>query len=383
MDHFINYGSQWIDQNDIQEVVATLTSNYLTQGPKILEFENAICRYTGAKYSVAVSNATAGLQLAVQSLKIVNGAEGITSPNTFVASSNSLIYNGLKPVFADIDPESYNIDPEKIEERITDKTRVLIPVHFAGRPSNMREIKKIASNKGLYIIEDAAHAIGSQYADGRKVGTCCYSDLTVFSFHPVKTVTTGEGGVVTTNNKELYERLLLLRSHGITKDPDFLSMNPGPWYYEMQDLGYNYRMTDLQAALGLSQLSKLDEYKKRRIEIIEQYNRAFSYVTWIKTPLNDNEKACFHLYVVKIDFERIGTSRAEVMIKLRRKKIGTQVHYIPVHTQPYYQKMYNYKWGDYPKAEEYYSQALSLPLYPRMSEEDVNYVIDEICGLAE
>jgi UDP-4-amino-4,6-dideoxy-N-acetyl-beta-L-altrosamine transaminase len=389
---FLNYGKQWINDVDIQAVVDVLKSDYLTQGPKIKEFEDKICEMTGAKYCVVVANGTAALHLAVAALKIENGSEGITSPNTFIATSNSLIYSGLKPIFADIDNKTYCIDPEKIKGKITENTRLIIPVHFAGQPCDMKKIHQIANHDArakshkLFIIEDASHAIGSQYADGSYVGNCKYSDMTTFSFHPVKTITTGEGGAITTNNRELYERLLLLRNHGITKDNSKFSIEHSklgePWYYEMQELGFNYRMTDMQAALGLSQIKRLTEFKQRRREIVAYYNQSFKDIDWLRIPYEaENLCSCFHLYVIQIDFEKIGKTRKEVMKYLLNKKIGTQVHYIPVHTQPYYQQNYGYKWGDYPISEEYYEKALSIPIYPKMTDEDVKYVIENILEL--
>ena len=378
MSDFIGYGKQWIDQDDIDSVVGVLKSDYLTQGPAVEQFEKNICDYTGAKFCVAVSNATAALHIAVKALKINKGMEGITTPNTFVASSNCLIYNNLKPVFADIETDSYNINPDEIKKQITDKTQIIIPVHFAGRPCKMDNIKKTADKNNLFIIEDASHSIGSEYSDGSKVGNCRFSDMTVFSFHPVKTMTTGEGGAVTTNNKNLFEKLLLFRSHGITRDENKISENPGPWYYEMQELGFNYRITDIQAALGISQLNKVDDFKKRRIEIIKKYNNAFSRLDWLKIPLKDTGTTCFHLYVVQIDFDKIGKLRKDVMTELRNKNIGTQVHYIPVHLQPYYRNNYGYKNGDFPVVEKYYSRTLSLPLYPRMNDSEVEYIISNV-----
>jgi UDP-4-amino-4,6-dideoxy-N-acetyl-beta-L-altrosamine transaminase len=378
---FISYGKQWIDENDIQAVVDTLNSDYLTQGPAVGNFEKSICDYTGAKYCVAVCNATAALHIAVAALEIKNGMEGITSPNTFVASSNCLIYNNLKPVFADIEKDSFNIDPLEIKKKITEKTEVLIPVHFAGRPCKMDAIKKIADDNNLSIIEDAAHAIGSNYPDGSKVGNCKYSDMTIFSFHPVKTMTTGEGGAITTNSKELYEKLFMLRSHGITKEAGKLSENHGPWYYEMQSLGYNFRITDIQAALGTSQLSRLDFFKKRRSEIIAKYNVAFADISPLKTPMKDNSDSCFHLYIIRVDFSKLNQTRGELMNSLRERNIGTQVLYIPVHTQPYYRTTFGYKCGDYPVAEQYYNDSLALPLYPKMSDDQVDYVIANIMEL--
>ena len=381
MNNFIGYGKQLIEQDDIDSVINVLRSDYLTQGPAVEKFENEICNYTGAKYCVAVSNATAALHIAVKALNIDLYMEGITTPNTFVASSNCLIYNNLKPVFADIDKDSYNINADEIKNRITDKTKVVIPVHFAGRTCNMEKIQKIAEEKELFIIEDASHAIGSNYCDGSKVGNCKYSNMTVFSFHPVKTMTTGEGGAVTTNNKELYENLKMLRSHGITRDEEKISENPGIWYYEMQTIGFNYRMTDIQAALGVSQLKKIDYFKSRRIKIINKYESAFSEIDWLKIPQNDDGKTCFHLYVVQIDFKKIKKTRNAVMKELRSKNIGTQVHYIPIHLQPYYKNTYNYKHGDYPVAEDYYTKTLSLPLYPGMSDRDIDYVINAVKNL--
>lgn len=375
----IGYGHQYIDDSDIEAVVNVLKSDYLTQGPSVSAFEKKICEITGAKYCVSVSNATAGLHIAVAALELGENAEGITSPNTFLASSNCMVYNNVKPVFADIDPVSYNIDPKEIEKHISSKTKLLIPVHFAGLPCKMEEISAIAKKNNLHVIEDAAHAIGSQYADGSYVGNCKYSDMTVFSFHPVKTITTAEGGAVTTNSDELYQKLCMLRSHGVTKDEGVLTKNPRPWYYEMHSLGFNYRMTDMQAALGVSQLNKLDFFKKRRREVIAMYNKAFADMRYLKTPYEpENVCSCFHLYVTQIDFESLGKSRAQVMKELRDRGIGTQVHYIPVPTQPYYKKTFGYKDGDYPVAEKYYEQELSLPLYPGLSDDDIQSVINAI-----
>lgn len=375
----IGYGHQYIDDSDIEAVVKVLKSDYLTQGPSVTQFEKKICDITGAKYCVSVSNATAGLHIAVAALELEEGSEGITTPNTFLASSNCMVYNNVKPVFADINPVSYNIDPTEIETHITGKTKLLVPVHFAGLPCEMDKISEIVKKYNLHVIEDAAHAIGSQYADGSYVGNCKYSDMTVFSFHPVKTITTGEGGAVTTNDEKLYQKLCMFRSHGTTKDEKLLTKNPGSWYYEMQSLGFNYRMTDMQAALGCSQLAKLDWFKKRRREVVAAYNNAFAGMKYLKTPTEPKEvSSCFHLYAVQIDFAALGKSRTQVMQELRDKGIGTQVHYIPVPTQPFYKETYGYKNGDYPVAEKYYEQELSLPLYPGLSDEDVNSVIKAV-----
>jgi len=383
MNKFIPYGRQWIDEADKKAVESVLDSDYLTQGPVIGEFEAAIRAVTGAKYCVAVSNATQGLHIAVTALEIDAGSEGITTPNTFIASANCLIFNSLIPVFADIDPETYNISPSNIEEKITEKTKVLIPVDFAGQAVDIDSIKKIADKYHLYIIEDAAHAIGSNYADGKPVGCCHKSDITVFSFHPVKTITCGEGGAITTNSEDIYRKLLILRTIGITKDEKELSINPGPWYYEMKYLSGNNRMTDIQAALGCSQLSKLTFFKQRRREIVNKHNRAFQNIPNIKIPYEEkNINSCFHLYVLQIDFDKIGKTRKQVMDELKQKGVGTQVHYIPVNSQPYYIKKYgDFFPRDYPVTEFYYQRCLSIPLYPKMSDEDVEYVDKTIISI--
>ncbi len=379
MDAFIPYGRQWISDEDIQEVERVLRSDFLTQGPDIKKFEDKLCDLTGAKYCVAVANGTAALHLAVAALKIDQHAEGITSPNTFAASANCMLYNGIVPRFADIDPETYNIDPTQISNILNERTRLIIPVHFAGLPAEMERISSIAREHDLYVIEDAAHAIGSQYPDGTYVGNCKYSDMTTFSFHPVKTITTGEGGAITTNSAELYEQLIVIRSHGITKDEAKLSGNPGPWYYEMQDLGYNYRLTDMQAALGSSQLTRLLEFKQRRRQIVKSYSEAFKNIPWLTTPQEPEDvSSCFHLYVLRIDFSKLGSSRRQVMQQLLSHGIGTQVHYIPVNHLPYYQEINH---DPTPFDDAYYEQCLSIPLYPGMGDSDVNHVIASILDL--
>lgn len=384
MTEFLSYGKQWIEEDDIQSVQAALISDFLTQGPKIADFEQAISKYTESRYCVAVANGTAALHLAVAALKIEPGMEGITSTNSFTASSNAMIYNGLRPLFADIDAKTYLLDPASLETKISPKTRLFLPVHFAGQPVDMKQLNDLAKRDNFFIIEDAAHAIGSRYHDRSPVGNCKYSDMTIFSFHPVKTITTGEGGAITTNDQKLYERLLLLRNHGITRESRKLSSNPGPWFYEMQVLGYNYRLTDLQAALGLSQLKKLERFVQRRREIVNRYNTAFSSAGWITIPFEQKEVfSAFHLYVLKINFNSINKTRTQVIDLLKSKNIGTQVHYIPIHTHPYYREKYHYQWGDFPVAEQYYEQALSIPLYPKLMDDQIQYVIDTILGLPD
>jgi len=382
-DSFLNYGSQWIDEEDIREVVQVLRSDFITQGPRIEAFEKSLSDYVGSKYAVAVSNGTAALHLAVKALDIAGTKEGLTSPNTFVASSNCFIYNGLEPNFADIDERTYNLSPVEIKKRISAKTRVLVPVHFGGQPAEMDKICEIAARNNIFLIEDASHALGSRYEDGCRVGCCSFSTMTTFSFHPIKTITTGEGGAITTNDKDIYEKLLMLRNHGITKSGSkWMNRNSdllGPWYYEMQELGYNYRMTDIQAGLGSSQLRRCDGFVKRRKEIADRYRQAFNDVEWMTIPSErPGTVSAYHLYVIKIDFEIIRKTREEVISDLKTAGIHAQVHYIPVHLQPYYAKNYGFKPGDFPKAEKYYQQCLSIPLYPKMRDAEVDRVIRSV-----
>jgi UDP-4-amino-4,6-dideoxy-N-acetyl-beta-L-altrosamine transaminase len=377
------YGKQWIDDEDIREVVRVLKSDFLTQGPRIDAFERSLSDYVGSKYAVAVSSGTAALHLAVKALGITGTKQGITSPNTFVASANCLVYNGLEPNFADIDERTYNLSPVEIEKRIGAKTGVIVPVHFGGQPAEMERISEIAARNSIYIIEDASHALGSRYENGRRVGCCCFSHMTTFSFHPVKTITTGEGGAVTTNDKDTYEKLSTLRNHGITKAHSKFtnrdSVPKGPWYYEMQELGFNYRMTDIQAGLGSSQLRRCDDLVKRRKEIADNYRQSFKNVEWITIPYESpGTFSAYHLYVIKIDFEKIGKTRGEIVSDLKKVGISTQVHYIPVHLQPYYADHFGFKLGDFPKAEEYYQQCLSIPLHPKMHDEEVDRVIRSV-----
>ena len=354
------YGRQLLGDEDYSEVLATLKSDFLTQGPKVAEFESAIAEYAGAKYCVAVANGTAALHIAVLAAGIKKGDEALTSPNTFLASANCILYAGASVSFVDIEAETANLDVDKIESALTEQTRLLIPVHFAGQSVDMERIAKIARKYSLNIIEDAAHAIGSDYNENR-VGSCKYSDMTTFSFHPVKTITSGEGGAITTNSEELYNKLLALRNHGMHRDGEMV----GTWKYEMRELGFNYRMTDMQAALGLAQLRKISVFKKRRREIVEYYNQNLGFDHLIEKGFSN---ACFHLYPVLL------ADRDDFYQRAKRENLFLQVHYIPVHMQPYYQKL-GFKLGDFPLSEEYYRKTVSLPLYPALSDDDVEEIV--------
>lgn len=377
---FIPYGHQCIDKKDIKEVVKVLKSDWITQGPKIREFENALCKYTGAKYAVAVSSGTAALHIACLAAGIRKGDEVITSPITFVASANCILYSGGKPVFADVQEDTINIDPEEIRKKINKKTKAIIPVHFAGHPCDLKEINELAQKDKLIIIEDAAHALGAEYGNS-KIGSCKYSDMTILSFHPVKHITTGEGGAILTNRKDLYGKLLMLRNHGITKEKSKLvirdSKSIGEWYYEMQNLGFNYRLTDMQSALGISQLKKLDRFIKRRREIVELYNREFADSPYLFVPLErENVTSSYHLYTIKLK-KGFVSRRKKIFSKLRENGIGAQVHYIPVYLQPYYQNL-GYKKGLCPNAEEFYSAEITLPIFPLMKDYDVYRIVKTV-----
>ena len=357
------YGKQNINEDDINAVVEVLRSPYLTCGPKVKEFEQAICNYTGAKYCVAVNSATSALHISMLALGIKQGDEVITTPMTFLASANCARYAGANVKFADIEKDTANINPEKIEKHISSKTKAVIPVHFAGQSCDMEKISKIAKAHNLTVVEDAAHAIGSDYKD-TKVGSCKYSDMTVFSFHPVKTITTCEGGCVTTNNEELYKKLCAYRAHGMHKDGEMLN----DWRYEMRELGYNYRMTDVQAALGISQLKRLEKFKQRRREIVDFYNKNLGLPHLTEKCFSN---ACFHLYPILVE------DRRNFYFKAREKGLNLQVHYIPVHTQPYYKEL-GYKEGDYPVAENYYAHCISLPLYPDLTNDDLKEIVKRV-----
>jgi UDP-4-amino-4,6-dideoxy-N-acetyl-beta-L-altrosamine transaminase len=386
------YGQHFVDEDDIAAVADVLRHGWLTQGPKVTELEEALARYVGARYAVAVSNGTAALHLACIAAGLKSGDTLVTSPNTFVASANCALYVGARPDFCDIDPQTLNLDPLGLERRFAESgaPRVVVPVHFAGFPCDMIRIRRAADAGRALVIEDASHALGAVYTDGKRVGCCAHSDMTVFSFHPVKMIAMGEGGMITTNNESLYRDLLRLRSHGINKGDDpyvypseaYSDGAANPWYYEMQELGYNYRITDIQCALGLSQLRKIERFLARRRALALRYDRLLAEVPHLTLTQTDGRGASsHHLYVVRIDFEAVGTTRGAVMHALRRQGIVSQVHYIPVHTHPYYRKNGHAK-ASYPNSESYYRQALSLPLYFGLSDEDQDFVVTQIRALA-
>lgn len=372
---YLPYGQQQIDEYDIQAVVDVLKGDFLTTGPMVQQFEEAIAKYVEAKYAVSFSNGTAALHGACYAAGITEGDEVITTPMTFVASANCILYQGAKPVFADIDNETYNISPKSIEEKITNKTKAIIPVHFTGQPVELEAIQKIAKKNNLIIIEDAAHALGATYKN-KKIGSI--GDMTMFSFHPVKHITTGEGGVITTNNPLFYEKLVQFRTHGIERNPKKLLENHGPWYYEMQFLGYNYRITDIQAALGLSQLSKLDSFIKSRKKYVDIYSKEFSCLSEIIIPKQlPQTSSSWHLYIIRLNTKLLKCNRKEFYEALQRENIGVNVHYIPVHLQPFYQKL-GYEKGICPRAENVYEEIITLPLFPKMTEADVCDVIQAV-----
>lgn len=379
----IPYGKQWLDEADIEAVVEVLCSDWLTQGPKVDEFERRLAERCGAKHAVAVSSGTAALHLACLAASIGPGDEVVTSPMTFVASANCVLYVGAEPVFADVQPDTLNLDPARLRTALTERTRAIIPVHFAGHPCDMEEIAGLARARGITVIEDACHALGAEYR-GSPVGACAYSDMTVFSFHPVKHATTGEGGAVLTNNPDLDRRLRMLRTHGITNDPAlFLQADretAGPWYYELQELGFNYRITDIQCALGLSQLGKLDQFLARRAEIAALYRRLLGGVDGLTLPCErDYVRHAWHIFPVRLT-DTDTAKRKRIFERLRGQGIGVQVHYIPVHLQPLYRQRFSHAPGDFPNAERYYAETVTIPLFPKMRDEDAERVADALAN---
>lgn len=398
MSDFLAYGRQSIDEEDIAAVVRTLRSDFLTCGPEVEAFEREFAAHVGARHAVAMSNATAALHVAILAAGIGAGDRVVTSPNTFLSSANCAAFAGAIPDFADIDPVSRNLDPGALEAMWTDDIRAVVAVAYAGQSADMPRIAGIARSRGAVVIEDASHGTGGAFEhEGRvwKLGGHPWADMTVFSFHPVKTLTTGEGGMLVTDDDEWARRARLLRAHGVERDPSRFEgfgaaggplAEAGPWVYEMHDLGYNYRITDIQCALGRSQLTKLDGFVARRRGIVARYNEAFADIGWLTTPglrnPADRDHVSWHLYTVEIDFRRIGVPRAAFMARLRDGGVGSQVLYIPVHLQPWYRRTYGYGPGKCPAAEKYYEGALSLPLHPSLSDADVDRVIGAVLAAA-
>lgn len=383
---YLPYGRQTVDEADIAAVAAVLRSDWLTQGPAIERFERKVAAACGARYAVAVSSATAALHLDAQALGLQSGDWLWTSPNTFVASANCGRYCGAGVDFVDMDPRTYNLSPAALEIKLEAAAKagrlpkVLVPVHFAGQSCEMEALSRLARSHGIAILEDASHAIGGRY-QGQPVGDCRFSDLGVFSFHPVKIITTGEGGLLVTNREDLYETLLRLRTHGITRDERFMEgPSQGPWYYQQVELGFNYRLTDIQAALGASQMDKLVEFVQRRRLLAARYDRLLASLPLTLPWQHPDTESAWHLYVIRLRRERIHRSHREVFEALRAAGIGVQLHYIPVHLQPYYRKL-GFKPGDFPVAEEYYGEAMSLPMYFKLSDADQDRVVETLAEI--
>lgn len=376
----IYYGKQFIDEQDINAVIEVLKSDFLTQGPVIEKFEKAVAEYCGVKYAVAVTNATSALHIACLAAGLDKDDILWTSPITFTASANCGRYCGSDVDFVDIDDSTYNMSISALKEKLEKskiKPKVVIPVHLAGQSCEMQEIYDLSKQYGFTVIEDASHAIGADYKD-TKVGCCKYSDMTVFSFHPVKIITAGEGGMVLTNSEELYKKLTLYRSHCITRDENLMTKEAdGPWYYQQIGLGFNYRMTELQAALGLSQLAKVDKFVARRRQLAERYNELLKDLP-LKLPYqNTDTDSSWHLYIVRVDFNKIKKTKKEIFAEMKAKGVCLNLHYIPVHTQPYYQNL-GFKYGDFPVSEKYYKEAFTLPLYYSLTDEQQDYVVSAL-----
>jgi UDP-4-amino-4,6-dideoxy-N-acetyl-beta-L-altrosamine transaminase len=376
----IPYGKQDISQSDINSVVSVLKSDFLTQGPQVPLFEKTVAEYCEAEYGVAVNSATSALHIACLSLDLGKGDWLWTSPNSFVASANCGLYCGAMVDFVDINPKTYNLSVEELEKKLIQAKldnklpKIVIPVHFAGQSCDMRRIYSLGQEYGFKIIEDASHAIGGKYLD-KPIGCCQYSDITVFSFHPVKIITTAEGGLATTNNEKLVERMQLFRSHGVTRKPSLMtSQFEGGWYYQQVDLGYNYRMTELQAAIGVSQMHRLDEFTTNRHTLQERYDLLLSNLPIVKPYQDQDSYSALHLYPIQVDLKGVDKSRQQIFDELRQNGIGVNVHYIPVHTHPYYQNM-GFKKGDFPNSENYYDNAISIPIFQGLTIELQNEVI--------
>jgi UDP-4-amino-4,6-dideoxy-N-acetyl-beta-L-altrosamine transaminase len=379
----VPYGKQDINQADIDSVVNILKSDFLTQGPQVPLFEKTVSNYCGAEYGVAVNSATSALHIACLALDLGKGDWLWTSPNSFVASANCGLYCGAKVDFIDIDPETYNLSAKELEKKLIQAKqenklpKIVIPVHFAGQSCDMKKIHSLSQEYGFKIIEDASHAIGGKYLD-KPIGSCQYSDITVFSFHPVKIITTAEGGLATTNDKNLSECMQLYRSHGVTRDPELMTKkSEGSWYYQQVDLGFNYRMTELQAALGVSQMQRLDEFVTQRHTLQEIYNSLLSGFSIVRPYQDQNSYSALHLYPIQIDMEKNIKSREKIFEELRQSDIGVNVHYIPIHTQPYY-RQFGFSDGDFPVSEAYYSKVISLPIYHGMTFSEQDLVVNKL-----
>ncbi|MFC2742125.1 MAG: UDP-4-amino-4,6-dideoxy-N-acetyl-beta-L-altrosamine transaminase [Selenomonas artemidis] len=376
----IYYGRQSIDETDIAAVEAVLRSDFLTQGPAIERFEQCVADYCGAKYAAAVCNATAALHIACRAAGLGTGDILWTSPITFVASANCGRYCGADVDFVDIDPRTYNMSVDALEEKLRRAKaenrlpKIVVPVHLAGQSCETKRIHELAKEYGFTVLEDASHAVGADYLD-TKVGGCVFSDMTVFSFHPVKIVTTGEGGMVLTNNRDLYEKLTLYRSHGITRDPEKMThAADGAWYYQQIDLGYNYRMTDLQAALGCSQMQRLDKFVARRRELAARYDELLREMPLTTPYVMETAEPSWHIYVVRLDFARITKTKEQIFSEMKERGIVLNLHYIPVHLQPYYEQL-GFAKGDFPHSEAYYEEALTLPLYYDLTDAQQDEII--------
>lgn len=379
----IPYGKQDISQADIDAVLEVLTSDFLTQGPKVPLFERTVAEYCGASHGIAVNSATSALHIACLALGLGKGDLLWTTPVTFVASSNCALYCGADVDFVDIDPQSYNLNVDALASKLEQAEaagrlpKVLVAVHLTGQPCEMEAIWKLAQQYGVHVIEDASHAVGGRY-QGEPIGNCRYSDITIFSFHPVKIVTTAEGGLALTNSADLARRMELFRSHGVTRDPELMTREPdGPWYYQQVELGYNYRMTELQAALGVSQFARLDQFVAERHRIADVYNKALADLPLVLPAQHPDAYSGYHLYVIRLQLDKLTRSHREIFTALREAGVGVNLHYIPVHTQPYYEAM-GFQQGDFPEAEQYYREAISLPMFPLLSEAQQQEVIDTL-----
>ena len=379
----IPYGKQDINQSDIDAVINVLESNFLTQGPQVPLFEKTVADYCNTEYGVAINSATSALHIACLALGLKEGDWLWTSPNSFVASANCGLYCGAKVDFVDIDLETYNLSTEELEKKLIQAKKenrlpkIVIPVHFAGQSCNMKKIHSLGQEYGFKIIEDASHAIGGKYLD-QPIGGCQYSDITIFSFHPVKIITTAEGGLATTNDKELSERMQLFRSHGVTRNPELMSkLSEGDWYYQQVDLGFNYRMTELQAALGVSQMKRLDEFVTKRHKLQERYDLLLEDLPITKPYQDKDSYSALHLYPIQIDLDSNDKSREKIFDELRQGGIGVNVHYIPIHIQPYYQRL-GFQVGNFPNSESYYNRVISIPLFHAMTLEQQDEVVNNL-----